>query len=52
MHGMAGSAVLLVLVVSQASNPLFGIIYVLVFGLESIIEMGELSEVIKFSPAI
>ena len=52
MHGMAGSAVLLVLVVSQASNPLFGIIYVLLFGLGSMIGMGALSAVIAFPPAM
>src|SRR6187431_3714699 len=37
MHGMAGSAALLVLAVSQAGNPLFGLIYVLLFGLGSMI---------------
>lgn len=52
MHGMAGSAALLVLAVSQASNPLFGIIYVLLFGLGSMIGMGALSVVIAFPLAM
>ena len=52
MHGMAGSAALLVLAVSQAGNPLFGMIYVLLFGLGSVIGMGALSAVIAFPLAM
>lgn len=52
MHGMAGSAALLVLAVSQAGNPLFGLIYVLLFGLGSMIGMGALSAVIAFPLAM
>jgi high-affinity nickel permease len=46
MHGMAGSAALLVLAVSQAANPLVGMAYVLLFGLGSMLGMGALSAVI------
>jgi len=46
MHGMAGSAALLVLTVSQASNPATGLAYVALFGLGSMIGMGALSVVI------
>lgn len=46
MHGMAGSAALLVLTVSQAQNPGQGILYVLLFGIGSMIGMGALSTVI------
>src|SRR6476620_2625934 len=46
MHGMAGSAALLVLVVSQASSPAAGLGYVALFGIGSTIGMGALSTVI------
>ena len=46
MHGMAGSAALLVLAVSQVANPVYGIIYVLLFGVGSMIGMAALSSVI------
>ncbi|MFZ5791155.1 MAG: urease accessory protein [Pseudomonadota bacterium] len=46
MHGMAGSAALLVLAVSQTADPAVGLAYVLVFGLGSMIGMGALSAVI------
>jgi ABC-type nickel/cobalt efflux system permease component RcnA len=46
MHGMAGSAALLVLTVSQARNPVQGLLYVLLFGFGSMIGMGVLSAVI------
>lgn len=46
MHGMAGSAALLVLVVSAAESAWVGIGYVLLFGLGSIVGMGLLSVVI------
>ncbi len=46
MHGMAGSAALLVLAVSQAANPVHGLLYVLLFGVGSMIGMGALSTVI------
>jgi cytochrome c biogenesis protein CcdA len=46
MHGMAGSAALLVVAVSQASSPAAAIGYVLLFGLGSMLGMGALSAVI------
>lgn len=46
LHGMAGSAALLVLAVSQVANPVYGLIYVLLFGIGSMVGMGALSTVI------
>ncbi len=46
MHGLAGSAALLVLAVSRASDPVAGLGYVLVFGVGSMVGMGVLSSVI------
>lgn len=46
MHGMAGSAALLVLAVSQAPSPMQGLLYVALFGLGSMVGMGALSAVI------
>jgi ABC-type nickel/cobalt efflux system permease component RcnA len=46
MHGMAGSAALLVLAVSQVPDPVQGLLYVLVFGVGSMLGMGVLSVVI------
>jgi cytochrome c biogenesis protein CcdA len=46
MHGMAGSAALLVLAVSQASSAAAGLGYVALFGIGSMIGMGALSTVI------
>jgi ABC-type nickel/cobalt efflux system permease component RcnA len=46
MHGMAGSAALLVLTVSQAKDPVQGLLYVLLFGVGSMIGMGALSTAI------
>ncbi|SHL72429.1 ABC-type nickel/cobalt efflux system, permease component RcnA [Bradyrhizobium lablabi] len=46
MHGMAGSAALLVLAVSQASSAAVGLGYVALFGIGSMIGMGALSTVI------
>ncbi len=43
IHGIAGSAALLVLAVSQVGDPWLGIAYILVFGIGSIIGMGALS---------
>ena len=52
MHGMAGSAALLVLAVSQAANPVHGLLYVLLFGIGSMIGMGALSTVIAVPLAV
>ena len=46
MHGMAGSAALLVLAVSQAASPALGLGYVALFGIGSMIGMAVLSTVI------
>ena len=46
MHGMAGSAALLVLAVSQAASPAVGLGYVALFGIGSMVGMAALSTVI------
>ena len=43
MHGLAGSAALLVLMVAEAHNALIGLAYVTLFGLGSMIGMAALS---------
>jgi hypothetical protein len=52
MHGMAGSAALLVLTVSQASNSAAGLGYVALFGIGSMVGMGALSTVIAVPLAV
>jgi cytochrome c biogenesis protein CcdA len=52
MHGMAGSAALLVLAVSKVANPVYGLFYVLLFGIGSMLGMGALSTVIAVPLAI
>src|SRR5271167_2330579 len=52
MHGMAGSAALLVLTVSQASSVAAGLGYVALFGIGSMIGMGALSTVIAVPLAL
>jgi hypothetical protein len=52
MHGMAGSAALLVLTVSQASSPALGLGYVALFGIGSMIGMGALSTLIAVPIAV
>lgn len=52
MHGMAGSAALLVLAVTQASSPAAGLGYVALFGVGSMIGMGALSAVIAVPLAV
>ncbi len=52
MHGMAGSAALLVLTVSQASSPAVGLGYVALFGIGSMIGMGALSTLIAVPLAV
>lgn len=46
MHGVAGSAALLVLTVTQAESPAYGLLYVLLFGMGSMLGMGALSAAI------
>jgi hypothetical protein len=52
MHGMAGSAALLMLAVSQASSPAVGLGYVALFGIGSMIGMGVLSAIIAVPLAV
>ncbi|MGJ4945498.1 urease accessory protein [Bradyrhizobium sp. HKCCYLS1011] len=52
MHGMAGSAALLVLAVAEAPTPAAGLIYILLFGVGSMIGMAALSAVIAVPFAI
>jgi ABC-type nickel/cobalt efflux system permease component RcnA len=52
MHGMAGSAALLVLTVSQAPSAAVGLGYVALFGVGSMIWMGALSMVIAVPLAV
>jgi hypothetical protein len=52
MHGMAGSAALLMLTLSQASSPAVGLGYVALFGVGSMIGMGVLSTVIAVPLAV
>jgi cytochrome c biogenesis protein CcdA len=52
MHGMAGSAALLVLAATQASSPAAGLGYVALFGVGSMIGMGVLSAVIAVPLAV
>ena len=52
MHGMAGSAALLVLAVSQAAHPATAVAYVLLFGLGSMLGMAALSAVIAVPLAV
>jgi hypothetical protein len=52
MHGMAGSAALLVLAVSQASNLAVGLGYVALFGIGSMLGMGALSAIIAVPLAL
>jgi hypothetical protein len=52
MHGMAGSAALLVLAVTQASSAAAGLGYVALFGIGSMVGMGALSAVIAVPLAV
>jgi hypothetical protein len=52
MHGMAGSAALLVLAASQASSAAAGLGYVALFGAGSMVGMGALSAVIAVPLAV
>jgi uncharacterized membrane protein HdeD (DUF308 family) len=52
MHGMAGSAALFVLAVSQASSPAVGLGYVALFGIGSMVGMAALSTAIAVPLAV
>jgi ABC-type nickel/cobalt efflux system permease component RcnA len=47
MHGMAGSAVLILLTLQSVHSPLTGMIYILMFGVGSITGMATLSAIIS-----
>jgi ABC-type nickel/cobalt efflux system permease component RcnA len=48
MHGMAGSAALILLTLETVDSPLMGLAYIALFGFGSILGMGALSLVIAF----
>lgn len=52
MHGMAGSAALLLLAMAQVKDPLRGLAYILVFGVGSMVGMGALSAIIAVPLAL
>jgi ABC-type nickel/cobalt efflux system permease component RcnA len=52
MHGMAGSAALLMLAISQVANAAYGMFYVLLFGIGSMLGMGALSVAIAVPLAV
>lgn len=52
VHGMAGSAALLVIAVSQVASPAYGLLYLVLFGVGSMIGMGVLSAVIAVPLAV
>jgi hypothetical protein len=52
MHGMTGLAALLALAVSQVVNPAAAMVYVLLFGVGSVLGMGALSVVIAVPLAV
>jgi hypothetical protein len=52
MHGMAGSAALLMLAVAKASSAMAGLGYVALFGIGSMVGMGALSAVIAVPLAV
>ncbi len=51
VHGLAGSAALIVLAASALTEPAFGLLYIALFGIGSILGMGLLSVVIAFPMA-
>jgi High-affinity nickel-transport protein len=52
MHGMAGSAALLLLAVTKVSSPAVGLAYITLFGIGSMVGMGALSTVIAVPLAV
>jgi ABC-type nickel/cobalt efflux system permease component RcnA len=46
MHGLAGSAALVLLALGQVGDPLWGVAYVLLFGVGSMVGMAALSAVV------
>ncbi len=49
MHGMAGSAALIVLALQTVESPSVGVIYIALFGLGSVVGMGVLATVVMMS---
>ena len=47
VHGMAGSAALVLLTLQQVKSPWLGLVYVLLFGLGSVAGMGVLSAIVS-----
>ena len=47
VHGVAGSAALTLLVLASIESPMAGIVYILVFGLGSVVSMGIMTTVIS-----
>ena len=47
VHGVAGSAALTLLVLASIDSPLAGIVYILLFGLGSVVAMGVMTTVIS-----
>jgi len=52
MHGMAGSAAVLILTVTQAPSPTLGFLYITIFGIGSILGMATLSAAIAVPIAL
>lgn len=52
MHGMAGSAALLLLAMAEVRDPVRGLAYILLFGLGSMVGMGALSALIAVPLAV
>ena len=48
VHGVAGSAALTLLVLASIDSPLAGIVYILLFGLGSVVSMGVMTILISF----
>ena len=48
VHGVAGSAALTLLVLASIESPLAGIVYILLFGLGSVLSMGIMTILISF----
>ncbi len=47
VHGVAGSAALTLLILASIESPLAGIVYILIFGLGSVVSMGVMTIVIS-----
>ena len=48
VHGVAGSAALTLLVLASIESPLAGLVYILLFGLGSVLSMGVMTIIISF----